>query len=265
MKKIVIIYVLALTVFSPGCAYKQDDNSRDDRVLIGQMNALEGEGRDFEDKGDFESAMERYKMACEVAIKIYGSDKGRSLAFLARVYEKQGRYQEALPIVVSLLEFHPAQENYQDWVEELHALISYQTSGNRKFVQDYIQSYIKKHQTGLPPAAYDIDAALKITRVLALCDMIGDNDRGIQYIDMVLDWAYTKDKEFADVTRVHRSVDAVPYIEMRTPENLRIPNWREYKWVREYLLVREAFVRDKANGTKGSASMALIQSDYFPW
>ena len=53
--------------------------------------------------------------------------------------------------------------------------------------------------------------------------------------------------------------------------------WRDYKKLYEYLKVREAFEKDKAEGFKGCvgakpgeacmgrATKTLIQSDYFPW
>lgn len=70
-----------------------------------------------------------------------------------------------------------------------------------------------------------------------LYDTIGDYDAGIAFIDEIL--AYFRTGKAGD------------------PK----PGWVDA----EYMKVREAFEQDKAQGTKGRATKALIQSDYFPW
>ncbi len=255
----------AIGIISTGCvdasSQKNVPNAQDDQALLGQKNGLEREGKDLEEIGDFDGAIEKYRQAADLGIKIYGSDRGRSMAFMAHAYEKKGEYETALPYVKMLTEHHPDQLNYYDWQDELEALIEFKKSSDPQHVRDYIQSYIQKYQSGLPPIASDIDAVLKITRILALYDMIGDAQSGIDYINMVLEYAY---KEAPGYDAMATSEVAMATSKKRdTAENRK--RRRGYEVIAGYLRVREAFERDKASGSKGSATKVLIQSDYFPW
>ena len=77
----------------------------------------------------------------------------------------------------------------------------------------------------------------KARYILRLYDAIGDHDAGIKFIDENL--AYFRTGKAGDPKP--GKVDA------------------------EYMKIREAFKKDKAEGTKSRATKALIQSDYFPW
>ena len=76
-----------------------------------------------------------------------------------------------------------------------------------------------------------------VSDALRLYDTIGAHDEAIAFIDMIL--AFFRTGKAGD------------------PK----PGWVDA----EYMKVREAFEKDKAAGTKGSATKALLKSDYFPW
>ena len=82
----------------------------------------------------------------------------------------------------------------------------------------------------------------------------------------VLNWTFQTDKEFKHLKgKVETSSQAEQCMELDIPVKKRNPDSLACKWLRAYLLIREAFEKDKAEGTKGGATKALIQSDYFPW
>jgi len=146
-----------------------------------------------------------------------------------------GKYQEALnEINNSSLEFNP------DFKLELEALLQAQETKSNESIYKYIDSLKEKYKDSLPPVAYNTFSSIPISTILRLYDTIGDSDGGIAYIDMCIDFFKQQD----------------------------IKKYGKYKpgnADEEFLKVREAFEKDKAEGKKGRATRALIQSDYFPW
>lgn len=259
-----LLIAAVCTIFFSCIAVSMEDNHKsftDGQRLLLQENELEHEGRALEKIGDFDGAAKKYMEASRVAILIYGSNKGRPLAFLAEVYEKQGKYEKALPIVESLLEFHPDQENYKDWVEELMSLVRYQKTGNKEEVINYIHQYQKKYQSALPPIGTNMGTPDYLNRIFALYDMAGAPDDGISCVDGVLDYIY---KTSPKISRTSKSDVAMDKINSLQHEGNNAEAY-SYRVLREFLLVREAFELDKKDGTKGRAIKALIESEYFPW
>ncbi len=268
-------------IAKPAISQKQLDD-RYNLTLLGQKNQLEKQGRHLEKAGKFDEAIAKYKEAVFLDERIYGSDKGRSLAAIVEVYQKQGKYIEALEVLKGLREFHPQHEYYADWERELMALIATEREDNGKEVYSHIRDYRQKYALDLPPRAYNFSSIRPISTILRLYNTIGDHDAGIAYVDEIL--SYLQQKKAA------RGEDASIYDQIKTAEQAtecagletfpvtkRHPQWRACKLIREYLLVREGFEQDKAEGFKGCidnqpgevcvgrATQALIQSDYFPW
>ena len=103
---------------------------------------------------------------------------------------------------------------------------------------------------------------------------------------MILEWTYETDDEFKHLKgKIVSTADAIVCAEADKHPKDRNPDWRACEWIGEYLTVREAFEKEKANGGPtcgkwgkidnpspdgpdycvGDATQALIKSDYFPW
>ncbi|HCM42306.1 MAG TPA: hypothetical protein DIS66_03200, partial [Candidatus Omnitrophica bacterium] len=102
-------------------------------------------------------------------------------------------------------------------------------------------------------------------------DALGDYDSGIKLIDDVFLLIASKDPTYSrPESSAHAEV-------LMKEEKASGKSSYSHKIEREYLLIREAFEQDKAEGKKGCvgkkpgevclgrATQALIQSDYFPW
>ena len=247
IRKITLIFAIISIVCSawlvPHPAFAKSEKY--DLRLLAEKNSLEKQGRNYEYQSEFDRAAQKYQEAVELDNRIYGSKNGRALAFLAEVFQKQNRYEDALELVLGLVVAHPKQENYLDWKSELDALIKYKNTGSQEPVSEYLKGYSKKYEAKLPPNTYTFGSIFYVNRILMLYDTIGDYDAGITFIDEVL--AYFRTGKAGDPNPGR--VDA------------------------EYIKIREAFELDKKEGKKGSmkegkpgrATLALIQSDYFPW
>ncbi|MBI4357419.1 MAG: hypothetical protein HY559_06040 [Gammaproteobacteria bacterium] len=208
---------------------------------IFEQHALEEEGRRLEKAGDFAKALEKYQLASSYGIKIWAGTKLASAPNISNhvigVLQKQRRYQEALNGVKQVRSYAPKSQHYIDWEKELEALVEYQKKGDPAPAYKYIEWYKQKNKEGLPPAGYWVTP---VTTLLRLYDTIGDYDAGIAYVDECLEYFKQQDiKKYGEYRPGH--VDE------------------------EYIKVREAFEQDKREGTRGRATKALIQSDYFPW
>jgi tetratricopeptide (TPR) repeat protein len=231
-----------------------------DLSLLIRKNSIEEDGRRLEDIGNLNGALKKYEEAIALDLKIYGSDLGRPMAFKAKIFQRQERYKEAQEIVTQLLTAHPGQENYLEWIVELGALIQYKSSHDPTPVYNYINHYRQKYFKELPPNGYSARTSILVTGILALYDTIGDLDSGIKYMDEIIDFS---NKRNPDRLPASTSDEA---IKMSLPINgAPNPNRRRYEVDAEYLKVREAFQKDKAEGKKGRATQALIQSKHFTW
>jgi tetratricopeptide (TPR) repeat protein len=203
--------------------------------LISIQHQYEQQGKLHVEQGKYEEAIENFDKAIELDVKINGGDRGRPMAFKIKALSYKGNYQAALTLMNYLISAHPKHEHYKDWKEELEMLSIQNLEERNKKIYGYIDRLKEKYSERLPPRGYW--AYLEIPAILRLYDTIGDNDAGIKFIDEIL--AYFRTGKAGDPKP--GKVDA------------------------EYMKIREAFEKDKSEGTKGRATKALIQSDYFPW
>ncbi|GEM_PF-1304731 len=263
--KITIFVFLLLSMGKMGfCANASDSQkSYDDGLrLVFSQHAYEEEARSLERAYKYDEAIMKYRKAMEIEEKRPRVFRGGINFDIARILQNQGKYQEALDLLNNNPYRNPKHEYGNDRIDELKALVEYQKTGEPKAVYNYLNSYMEKYKKGFPPNGHGVTC---ITTVLRLYDAIGDHESGINYIDVILNWTYETDKEFKTVKHVKTSQEATELMQENLPKRDRDPNWKAYRWIREYLLVREAFEQDKRDGTKGRATKALIQSDYFPW
>lgn len=251
-------------VLNSAHAFADADNHNAVMKLIGIQHQHEQQGKLYVERGEYEKAIEQFDKAIELDIKINGGDRGRPMAFKIKALAYQGNYKTALDLMNYLIVAHPTHEHYKDWKEELEILSIQNLTERDKKIYEYISRLKAKYAERLPPKGYW--AYMEIPTILRLYDTIGDHDAGIKFIDEILNWTYDTDKDFKHLkNKINNSKQAEVCMELHKPVRERNPDSLACKWLREFLLVREAFEKDKAEGTQGRATKALTQSDYFPW
>lgn len=234
------------------------------------QNELQKEGKRLERAYEYELAKEKYLEAMKYDVILHGSDQGGSIGSLIRVLQKQERYEEALEKIRYVKKGNPRHEHYKDRERELESLVEYQKSGSVESLYAHIKYLKEKYKNDLPPISYDsILSVTVIDTILRLYDTIGDYDAGMKFIDEVLSYGQTQkskrgeDNSIYDKVKTAQDAQQCMDSDWRSKTNERF--FHACRFIREYLLVREAFEQDKAEGTRGRATKALIQSDYFPW
>ena len=245
-----------------------------DRSLIYKQGALEKEGRQLEKINQYDLAVQKYVESMKLEKEFHGDERGRPLAFIIRILQKKGQYQEALEKLKYLRAAHPEHELYLFWEKELDALVDFSKSNNPDLIYRHVEFIKTTKEQQLPP--YALWTETPIVAILRLYDIIGDYDAGIAYIDEIMAYFKKATEDRGDVFKIGG-------------------------FHNEYLKVREAFEREKQNGGPscgkwgkiespaprqtddgqaagpdsaaqpadkyciGDATQALIQSDYFPW
>lgn len=207
---------------------------------------IERAGDRLVEQGHFEEAIKKYREALDPKYIKYEDDKGAAISRITRVLILLERYDEALREWQWFLDQsaknaarlgRPNNGEAELKAQEIRALKEYKESENAETIYDYLELY-KQRKSKLVPPSFEWGAgSTEASTTLRLYDTIGDYDAGIKFIDETL--AYFRTGKAGD------------------PKPGRVDV--------EYMKVREAFEKDKAEGTKGRATQALIQSDYFPW
>ncbi|MBI4398910.1 MAG: tetratricopeptide repeat protein, partial [Candidatus Omnitrophica bacterium] len=247
--------------------------ANNDLAKIRGQRQLELEGKALFRQGKYDEALQKFQESCAPKYELYkGRGNGYAESYIREIYVMRGEYEKALEHVTRVLKLPYMQEilkksthdNFTEEKLEYEALIKARDTGSWQPVYDFIDYLKKTHHNELPPNGYNLGSITPISTILRLYDTIGDHDAGIAYVDMILDWTFEVDKpEFSHINRNISSEEAEKYMKIKKLADGK-PNkeWRVYKWLREYLLVREAFEQDKREGTRGRATQALIQSDY---
>lgn len=233
--------IVVAGLFITALGFQQADRKRAAESMhkIGARRSLELEGKKLFRMGRYEDALAKYAEANSPKYDLRENLPYHGSSFYMReIYFMQGRYEEALRDLETLVTLFPEHVPYKDEKKEYEALIQARNMGSNRPIYDCIEYLRAKHKDHLPPLGYTFGTgASTITTLLRLYDTVGDHDAGIAYIDEIL--AFFRTGKAGD------------------PKPGRVDA--------EYIKVREAFEQDKASGTKGRATKALIQSDYFPW
>lgn len=239
MKKNLII--LSLFVFGlTSCEWALSKNESDSISKVFSRNAIEKEAKRLAESGYLDEAVLKFREATQPQYITREYQKAYSLGFISDIYRLKGDYDAALRELEWFVEVSPGKKAVPSLIErqdQLIALREYQRTENPKPVLDFLDNYKTSHRQNLPPEKYVFSSAEYISTILRLYDTIGEHDAGIAFIDEIL--AFFRTGKAGD------------------PKPGRVDA--------EYMKVREAFEQDKAQGTKGRATKALIQSDYFPW
>ncbi len=210
--------------------------SSEEKLAI--TRSLEKEGKVLFRSGKYDQALEVFHKANDPKYWLYeGRPNGFAESYIREIHVMREEYDKALERIEKLLPLVAGNQHFMDQKEEYEALIQYKNTKDPKYVYDYIKTLGARYSNKLPPIGYKLTSVIQIGTILRLYDTIGDQDAGIAFIDEVL--VYFRTGKAGDPKP--GPVDA------------------------EYMKVREAFEKDKAEGTKGRATKVLIQSDYFPW
>jgi tetratricopeptide (TPR) repeat protein len=235
-----VVSNLRLARFEP----KTERDARFSNVL--EQQAILKAGRNLIKAGDFEGALEKFNEALNAKYVKIDFDKTQAISSKADLYILWGKYTHALKEYDWVFERTPDHQYSMAKHKEILTLIEWGKTKNNQIIYDYI-SWLKNHfREQIPPISYKGYHTTVISTILRLYDTIGDYDAGIKFIDEIL--AYFRTGKAGD------------------PKPGRVDA--------EYLKVREAFEAEKNAGGPtckgqpnciGSATKAIIQSDYFPW
>lgn len=218
-------------------------NNKDTQQLtsmekLGRSRILEKEGKTLYRKGEYDQALIKFNEANSPSFWLYeNSPNGFAELYIRRIYFLTGQYQKAWAMISQTAKDRPYNQPFIDEKIMYDALLASKQKNSNEPIYSYINFLRNKYAAKLPPKAYSLSSVANIATILVLYDTIGDHDAGIAFIDEIL--AYFRTGKAGD------------------PKPGRVDA--------EYMKIREAFEKDKAEGAKGRATKALIQSDYFPW
>ena len=224
---------LAIIIFFQIYTHQQNVYGKKRIRQIYAQNHILREGDELARAGDYEGALTKFSEAMEVEYILKPTDRSEPIFRKVRTYRIMGRYADALHGLDEFMELAARPGGDVEIRNELSALTEYQKSGSSETVYKYIEWLRLRETNYLPPQNYNTSSPYYIAIILRLYDVIGDCDSGIKFVN--------------EVTAFFRTGNAGD---------------PKAGWVDdEYLKIREAFEKDKAEGTKGRATKAIIQSD----
>lgn len=239
--------------------------TEDDTWKIFARDKLERQADQLIEAGEYDQAIKILKEAMKPELQASGYHDAMPWAQLRHVYYLQGKYEEALAVLEPLLKVNFTHEPYLREKKELEAIIQAKKTGSNQPIYDFLKYMEEKYQNDLPPKGSTIKTDNIIPVFIRLYDLMGDYDGGVRFVDRILEYLYHKHRGYRDLKIIENSEQALPYIEWRDRKGLHHPDWLAYRRLREFYLIREGYLEDKKHGSKGRATKALIQSDYFPW
>lgn len=199
------------------------------RKIIKQTE-IEREARRLAKQGRYEEALIKYQEALNPSLLNREEEKATALWGMMRIHQKQKKYQLALEELQWFLNANPRKKNYWDKKTELVGLIEADKKESTEPIYNAIKLIKENNKEVLPPEKYQSYTNGVASQIIQLYDYMGDLDGGIAFIDNI---ASSKNMHSSDR--------------------------------KNYLLIKQAFIKDKTNKTKGGATKALIESNYFIW
>lgn len=234
-------------------------NNNRTRKIFEQRRLIE-EGSDLVEQRRYDEAIMKYQEAMKLELLLHDYDVYEPILLIATVLKFQGKYGEALQRIDRVLEKYPnaTADPQRDEKRELEALIKARDADSLEPIYGHIRYLREKY---LSPKGFRGDADRAISAIIRLCDHIGDYDQGVAFANEIMAHGLRKSKHLLSQVKTAQEAWEISQ-ELRRNHDEK---WRGYKFAYEYLRIREAFLEDKLRGTKGRATQALIQSDYFPW
>ncbi len=232
--------------------------------------SYEKKARKFAKQGMFEEALVYYQKATrpELINEVY--EQSTAMGAMREIYKWKENYEMALKMNQWFLDNSATGEPTPfaiDEQNEIKALIAYQN--NEGEAQSEILSHIEylKQQYELP-SNYVFGNSGAISDIVRLYDTIGAHESGVKFIDEILSLLKQKQIERGEDAQIYDQIEnsdqaAVCAGAEVYPVTDRNPDWRTCRNIHKYLLAREAFEKDKAEGTKGRATQVIIK--HFVW
>jgi tetratricopeptide (TPR) repeat protein len=205
-------------------------NDEDTRKIFARVQ-IEKEGARLVRQGLYGQAIEKYREALQPQYLNYDYDKSIALSEIIKIYQFQRKLDEAKATLDEYRTIALPNDFYKRKKPEIDVMIQMRGTGSVQPIYSHIEYLQREYGKFLPPKSFHPGIAVTvISDTIRLYDYLGDYDAGISFIDGILAYARLNDK------------------------------MRE-----EYLKVKQAFLKDKAEGAKGRATQALIKSDILPW
>jgi tetratricopeptide (TPR) repeat protein len=262
--------VTAFCISLSGCAEEQVS---DPVQKVGMRNVLQSKADRLAKLGKYDEAIAVYREAIQPQYISEEYQKGMAIGAIVEILKIQGKYQESLKEFEWFLRDRavPSAVEKKKMLKSLAVYAQHPLDSNP--IREHIQHIRQTHRANLPPITYNRDALIPSSDLIFLYDTIGDYDAGITFIDEILKWDSENNPEHKGIQVSSTEEIGEQYIFRLRDGVQHHPRWRAYKWIREFLLIREAFEQDKAEGKQGSykegkpgrATLALIRSEYFPW
>lgn len=219
--------------------FANNNEAREDFIKIVKRNALESEARKLERQGRFDAAILKFREAIRPELINTEAEKGVSLGHIIKIQQLQGKYEEALQGIKWHLGMAPDKDSYI-WIKrELEAYLAWQKTGSPEPIYKFISDLRAAYQNFLPPKQVHAMFEWPIVEVIKAYDALNDYDRGIFFMDEIIACLKATRKTKFDPSK--HKIDA------------------------DFVKIRQGFIDDQKNGTRGSATQAIIQSDCFPW
>ncbi len=219
---------------------KPATDKKDSLSRVMSQESLMREGRLLMDQGEYEKAFKKYQEAADPIYIKHQYERRSPVYGMMRACVMLKDYKKASEVFRWVYDNSPNDIQVQIRRNELDALIEWQKTDRKDLVYKVIEETKITFNDQMPPLNYAGMGPYMVTTILRLYDTIGDHDAGIAYIDEV----------------------------MKYFDELDMKNYGEHrlgKVDKEYLKIRKAFEQDKAEGSKGRATRALIASTHFPW
>ena len=233
------VYALAGGQDSGLTSFPSDEITR--KIIM--RSDLQKEGDRLAAQGLYEQAIVKFNESMNPALLNYDRDVAGGIEGISRIYQRQGRYEEALREYQWFINADKkgpfATDNsgrYANTIEdrkmELEALIKFKESSSPKAVYDYIAYLRKRYKKYIPPQSKSDPSfrPIPINSIIHLYDSIGDVDRAIEFMNEIL------------------SSKAISLIERK-----------------EYKRVKDSFEEDKNTGQKGHLRKVIETSEYIGW
>lgn len=119
-----------------------------------QRNRYERDGYLLARQGQYEAAIVKFTMAADSTLIVQEHEKGIAISSVARCYQRQGKFDEALKAYQWFLEQNKVNNAAIEGQKELLALIKARDTKNNKPIYDYINYIKNKYPQYFTPNGY---------------------------------------------------------------------------------------------------------------
>lgn len=230
-----------------------------EKNLSGERIAFENQGKKYLKQGNLEQALVYFEKANDPKLSKFEWSADFAKGMMSQIYLYQGKYDKALEMLQGHIATNP--EKYEHNILEILALKEYQKTGSKEAIYEHLDYMFKNYPNSLPPGGADF---YRMQKIFHLYDVVGDHDAAIRMIDSAIDYLYKifSQQDNAYEYKIVESTREIDRLLSSPDENgkyLGNDPKRGYRLLRKYFLVREAFEKDKAEGTTGRPTKVIIR------